>query len=364
MSSMSQRSSWILFVDPVSRILFVPWGLAYLNNCFDESWSRTVAAYGLHMSALTIGRLMGKLLHSNLVLGRPYLLWTFLQNCLILGFSYLLIAFTTRFTLIFISFFLIGLSGASIGVIASSSKLSFNFNIMRCLQLTSTLAIKINSNTHINCNQFHATSMTLCFLPVFSGLFYNTSVFARFPPFWPCFIFASICLSTVSLVIYSDFFVGKGSSSKRFFALDGLGSTTDSSLHSNTRGVGGFHKNDCTILGNSGGGGSGRFSQSLGHNQSHHHQQQNNNYHNLHSSSRQTSTVPHRYLIYYHNDIDKAMKAFQASLQWRQQHRIEHILAEPQPGFSDLLRLYPHAIHGISKDGCIVVYEVSLYLQM
>jgi hypothetical protein len=46
------------------------------------------------------------------------------------------------------------------------------------------------------------------------------------------------------------------------------------------------------------------------------------------------------------------------ALQWRQMNRIDELLARKSPFFFELLKHYPHGIHGVSVDGCVVLYEL------
>jgi hypothetical protein len=46
-------------------------------------------------------------------------------------------------------------------------------------------------------------------------------------------------------------------------------------------------------------------------------------------------------------------------LQWRQLNRMDLVLDSYNPHFTDILKYYPHAIHGRSRDECMVLYEVA-----
>lgn len=57
------------------------------------------------------------------------------------------------------------------------------------------------------------------------------------------------------------------------------------------------------------------------------------------------------------DDDGKARIAFFKTLMWRQMHRIDDIFTMPQAKFYQMVEYFPHAIHGKSREGCVVVYE-------
>eukprot|EP01041_Mallomonas_annulata_P010670 gene10670-22267_t len=290
------------FLDPMSRILFIPWGITYLSYCLDESWPRTVAAYGLLCSSLTIGRLIGRALNSTLQYSPPPRPWFVIQNCLFLGLAYFTTAITTRFSVLFLCFFIIGLCGSSLGMLSSCPTISTHSRTW------SRPGLKPE-------NELYTFSTTLAFLPLLSGMFYNTSVLVRFPSLWICAIFAITCF-----VLAAPFIVADHSSSRKPHVppLQGMG--------------GGSWRRSATELIEEGG---------------------NDNQRDM---SVFTASVPKSYLK-FHRDPDAARKAYGQSLQWRRQHHMDKFLSLPQPHFDDVIQFYPHAIHGRSRDGVVVVYE-------
>ena len=68
--------------------------------------------------------------------------------------------------------------------------------------------------------------------------------------------------------------------------------------------------------------------------------------------------VPSNFLSTCGGKIDKARAMYGKMLQWRKEEGVDEIFDTPQDHFQAILKNYPHAIHGYSKDGCAVVYEL------
>ena len=68
--------------------------------------------------------------------------------------------------------------------------------------------------------------------------------------------------------------------------------------------------------------------------------------------------VPKNFLAMHSNNMTKAKKAFEKSLMWRRDNKVDRILVSHQNHFHDILSLYPHALHRFSIDGCAVAYEL------
>ena len=68
--------------------------------------------------------------------------------------------------------------------------------------------------------------------------------------------------------------------------------------------------------------------------------------------------VPKNFLAMHSNNMTKAKKAFEKSLMWRRDNKVDRILVSHQHHFHDILSLYPHALHRFSIDGCAVAYEL------
>ena len=69
------------------------------------------------------------------------------------------------------------------------------------------------------------------------------------------------------------------------------------------------------------------------------------------------SSVPARYVKFWGSEA-AAHKRYVDTLRWRQLHAMDSLLTRHQNYFAEILQFYPHAIHGRSKDGCVVLYEI------
>ena len=68
--------------------------------------------------------------------------------------------------------------------------------------------------------------------------------------------------------------------------------------------------------------------------------------------------VPKNFLAMHNNNMTKAKKAFEKSLKWRRDNKVDRILVSHQNNFHDILSIYPHALHRFSIDGCAIAYEL------
>jgi hypothetical protein len=71
-----------------------------------------------------------------------------------------------------------------------------------------------------------------------------------------------------------------------------------------------------------------------------------------------TGDVPLNFLSCCRGDLQKARKMYGKTLSWRKKFDLDNIFQQPQRFFREILQYYPHGIHGYSRDGCGVVYEV------
>ena len=68
--------------------------------------------------------------------------------------------------------------------------------------------------------------------------------------------------------------------------------------------------------------------------------------------------MPKNFLSMQNNNMIKAKQSFIKSLIWRKENKLGLILSTRQNNFSEILSLYPHALHRYSIDGCAVAYEL------
>jgi len=67
--------------------------------------------------------------------------------------------------------------------------------------------------------------------------------------------------------------------------------------------------------------------------------------------------IPHTFVNMCSGDEAAGRIAFSKCLQWRRTYSVDKLIDTPQHDFFEILQMSPHAIHGISLDGCAIVYE-------
>jgi hypothetical protein len=68
--------------------------------------------------------------------------------------------------------------------------------------------------------------------------------------------------------------------------------------------------------------------------------------------------VPNTFVRMMGGDLEEGRKAYSKCLQWRRTFHVDQLCDIPQHDFFEILQMSPHAIHGMSKDGCAIVYEL------
>jgi len=68
--------------------------------------------------------------------------------------------------------------------------------------------------------------------------------------------------------------------------------------------------------------------------------------------------IPTRFIRGCNHNYEEALRRWRATLAWREEYNIDNILREPQPDFDLIKECYPHFIHGTSKFGTPVYYEM------
>ena len=67
--------------------------------------------------------------------------------------------------------------------------------------------------------------------------------------------------------------------------------------------------------------------------------------------------IPSTFVIMCSGNEADARVAFSKCLQWRQTYSVSKLIDTPQHDFFEILQMSPHAIHGMSLDGCQIIYE-------
>lgn len=65
-----------------------------------------------------------------------------------------------------------------------------------------------------------------------------------------------------------------------------------------------------------------------------------------------------QYIKAFPGNLAAAKKAYAKRLEWRRKSDVDNILQRPQKHIDLIMKCYPHGLHGRSKDGCLVVYEL------
>jgi hypothetical protein len=75
-------------------------------------------------------------------------------------------------------------------------------------------------------------------------------------------------------------------------------------------------------------------------------------------ADKYTGDVPITFTKWYGGNVARATKMYGRTLQWRKENDLDTILSIRQDHFHEIIKYYPHAIHGRSRDGCVVLYEI------
>lgn len=67
--------------------------------------------------------------------------------------------------------------------------------------------------------------------------------------------------------------------------------------------------------------------------------------------------VPQNYLTFCNGNRKKAEAMWKVTQEWRRQHSVWRIHTTPHRWFPEIKKAYPHFIHGVSKNGCPIIYE-------
>lgn len=112
------------FLDPLSRFLYIPWGVRYISLIYEGSWAGTVSSYGLMTSTLVLGRIIGVTLANSTIghtMRSPRAQRTptsfVVSRCAVLALGYVGLCLTNRLALLLVSFFAIGFGGGQISTI-------------------------------------------------------------------------------------------------------------------------------------------------------------------------------------------------------------------------------------------------------
>lgn len=296
---------WInvgFFSSFAAKFFLITWSFVFIYSVHDISWSKTISKCAILFSIMALGYGVGSTYFSRYVgklSGLVVYRWTFLSV------SLLVLSIVTKFALIAIICGIIGLLVGS--TVASISR------HLRNRHMKSTLMYNPGVVDDVSLTNMKYQTMSLCFCPLFIIVLYDPAYDAKFPALLPSLAYAWTCM----LVI--------------FFHLK---------LHEWFR----------SSASNGGGGGAssvgdgGDSSSALAKPRAV-------------KLDPYTGTIPKAF-VNFNGTEAKARVAVDAMLQWRADNNIDEVLTTYQPFFSDILKNYPHYMHGHAKDGSLIVYEL------
>ena len=350
----SSKSLVLLFtlLDPISRFLFLPWGVKYISVIYEGSWAGTVSSYGLLTSTMVLGRVLGKTINVPKLDVRRQVSFTnfVIKQTSTICFAYLLLCMTNRFTLLLASFFVLGFAGGRISTLHEVDE----------QQQLSPSSSKLGTE-EVNSNMISSAS-TLAFTCLLSGIAYNPSFKVRFPSWKPVMILCvTSTLLSIAFIIQSRSYlwlVNKCSCVSRITRI-GVGREGSSSASRSYLQKDG--EESASLLGNSQNSSNGGDKNYTTRSRSNSINYSRNKY----SSNGIIETinipqgieVPEDFKAFNNGNEEKARAQYVDALKWRHNHSLDDILDEAQPHFHDVMELYPHSIHGKSKDNCVVLYE-------
>lgn len=300
--------SYLLTIGLVgfTKYSLLPWLLVYLHSRKYESWVKVVIAYGTLFTFMNIGSVCGKLV--SMQCSKISAIFYFFMFVLIAG-SYIAISYITRFIFVVFFFWLIGFSG----VILTDFSLSLDKS------MPSLIAFEKKGNNHSDASSSLDRELIIfIFATLLAGYLYDNRTPVNFPASNLAMVFAVGCLC------FSIYFL---------LLRQSLGKRIKANAN---------HK----------------------HNHGHPHHPGTRTRPNPSPNAANTpppiytGDVPLNFLSNCRGDLTKARAMYAKTLQWRKDYEIDHIFETPQDFFHEILKFYPHGIHGYSLDGCAVVYEI------
>ena len=221
--------------------------------------------------------------------------------------SYISIAFISRFVILVWLFFLVGFSGAILS--------GFSFNVDR--RFPTAQFQKRKDDLDLN-RQIERGVVCFMFSTLLTAFLYDNRPHVEFP----CYYLSILLLSSFILMILYYFIlqrtIGKRSN------LSSVSHTSKPSGPLEKKSI--YDQPDNVVISE--------------------------------SEIKYAGDVPLNFLNCCRGDLAKARAMYGKMLAWRRQYNVDQIFDTPQRGFHDFVKYYPHAIHGYSRDGCGVVYEI------
>lgn len=289
----------------------LPCILLSLYQSRDDSWAKVVAAYGVLLTALQVGKSIGWALAD---LGhKSRCLFAFVFGSLVVAYNGL--CFSRRYSVILFFYTVVGVcSSFIIHAAAKGDRTITNFLAHDIVSMwrKPTDSIADDSKGNIARNNERAI-MLFTFSALLTGILYDDRPSSTFP-----MLFLSLFVN-ISVLLFALYFIFmKRLVRQRVKAAVGSGKLNPETSISekSTRSA----KSDAFIS--------------------------------------YDGPVPANFLSACGGNVSNAQKMYAKCLEWRQENNLDELLETPQTGFHSILKYYPHAIHGYSLDGCVVVYEV------
>lgn len=324
-------------VEDISHFILVPWLASYIAHAVDESWVKSVFHYGVVLSVVSLGRVIGWILGALTKQEKPRYPLFFL----IIGFMGLSIS--TRLSLILLFSLLIGLGGSVMGSKDSHLPTATSTHLEN-LDASGKLVTNISAGSQVETRQDVTTQrkIIVCvFIALLSGLTYDEESMS--PARGPCYIGAAwsafvLLIRTVQLWMQQDKFNLKKRFKKSFLASKSPTKTAT-------------------------------IPRALDNNSSHSSlppatsvapARPTNNHppKSMDGHTIKFDKLPEAFLTFHNGDMTAAKEAYARTLKWRRERRMDSLFEQPQPFFHEILQYYPHAIHGRSREGAVVLYEV------
>lgn len=265
-------------------------------------------AYGILVSCVILGRNLGALYTFEKKGDQGTQKPVAQTQCTILLFAFLLLSVSNRMAVIFVCYFAIGFASASLGSLIRNHKLYLR---KRYRQKWDGLSVRSE--------MIRLNIVSFVFFTLLAGLLFDSNTESLLPAFLPC--------ATVS--IYFFVVISKNALSEwRAFstfcrlAKGRVMESVDGSavLHGEDTGPAVAVDLDIDVA---------------------------------------SVVIPENYIQAFDNDVVAAKAAYITRLKWRKMYDVDNIIGRPQNFFDEILTFCPHAIHGRSKEGCCVVYEVT-----
>jgi hypothetical protein len=305
-----------------TKFSLFPWILKYLHTRTGfSSWSQVVLGYGLLITVLALGEFCGKYIVSKYCSKLSNAVYTCFF--VILTGSYIAIAFVSRFFLLVWLFFLVGLTGSVLS--------GFSLNVDKRFPFAQFQKRKDDFDQ----NRFvERAAVCFTFSTLLTAFLYDNRPHVEFPCYYLSLLLSSSFLLMLLYYLILQRTIGKRSNR----SANSMDFVSSASISGNI--------NDS----------SGKDNSNLIHSNSVYDQPPN--YALLEEEKNYNGPVPVNFLQCCSGDIKQARVMYGKMLAWRRYYHVDQIFDIPQRGFHEIVKYYPHAIHGYSRDGCGVVYEI------